>query len=272
MGRGPHIRLVVLAILGLAVATPLIAFADDEMEAPVARTYAVAPSAVQGETQAEADAKSAGCKSCHTTTDAMTMHETPAVVLGCADCHGGDAHVTAPPGLKKTDAEYAAIRDRAHGLPRYPQAWNYPSSAKPKGSYTLLNRESPEFVRFVNPSDFRVARETCGSCHAETVEASLRSMHATGVMLWGGASYNNGILDAKNYFLGESYTREGIGAAIKGPVNIDPKVTFEASILPVLCPLPAWETVKPGDIFRIFERGGRNIGNVFSETGLPDAN
>jgi hypothetical protein len=34
--------------------------------------------------------------------------------------------------------------------------------------------------------------------------------------------------------------------------------------------LPAWETTKPGDIFRIFERGGRNVGNLFPETGLPD--
>ena len=140
MSRGVHIKAIVLAILGLALAAPLIAFADEEVEAPVARTYAAAPPAAQGETQAEADAKSAGCKSCHTTTDAMTMHETPAVVLGCADCHGGDAHVTAPPGLKKTDAEYAAIRDRAHVLPRYPQAWNYPSSAKPKAATRCSTR------------------------------------------------------------------------------------------------------------------------------------
>jgi hypothetical protein len=29
--------------------------------------------------------------------------------------------------------------------------------------------------------------------------------------------------------------------------------------------------VKPGDIFRVFERGGRNITNLFPETGLPNA-
>ena len=42
-----------------------------------------------------------------------------------------------------------------------------PVSANPKQSYTLLNREAPEFVRFVNPSDYRVARESCGACHLE---------------------------------------------------------------------------------------------------------
>jgi hypothetical protein len=42
-------------------------------------------------------------------------------------------------------------------------------------------------------------------------------------------------------------------------------------MLPELYPLPAWETVKPGDVFRVFERGGRNITNLFPETGLPNA-
>ena len=41
----------------------------------------------------EARAKSAGCLSCHTTTDRHTMHQNPGVVLGCVDCHGGDPNV-----------------------------------------------------------------------------------------------------------------------------------------------------------------------------------
>src|SRR3546814_12904250 len=67
-----------------------------------------------------------------------------------------------------------AARDKAHVLPRYPESWHYPSSANPKRTYTLLNREAPEFVRFVNPSDYRVAREACGSCHMQTIEAAER--------------------------------------------------------------------------------------------------
>src|SRR5690606_40723594 len=35
-----------------------------------------------------------------------------------------------------------------------------------------------------------------------------------------------------------------------------------AGILPQLYPLPAWETIYPGDIFRVFERGGRNISKI----------
>ena len=73
----------------------------------------------------------------------------------------------------------------------------------------MLNKESPEFIRFVNPSDYRVAREACGACHLEVIEATERSMMSTGAMLWGGAAYNNGIVPYKNYIFGEAYTRTG---------------------------------------------------------------
>jgi hypothetical protein len=215
--------------------------------------------------------KSQGCLSCHTQTDSSSMHNVPGVKLGCTDCHGGDARVAVGSGLARGAAGYVSAMEKAHVLPRDRKAWNYPSSANPKESYTLLNRESPEFVRFVNPSDFRVVRESCGACHQETIEMSLRSLHATGAMFWGGASYNNGILAEKNYILGESYNRDGVGTSLLGPVPPDSQVTFNAGILSKLDPLPAWETVMPGDIFRVFERGGRNIGSLFPETGLPDA-
>ena len=93
---------------------------------------------------------------------------------------------------------------------------------------------------------------------------------ATSAMLWGGAAYNNGILPFKRYILGESYTREGEPASILGPVKPTPEMERQ-TIIAQLFPLPAWETVKPGDIFRVFERGGRNISNLFPETGLPNA-
>ena len=57
------------------------------------------------------------------------------------------------------------LRESAHVLPRYPDSWHYPSSANPQESYTLLNRESQEFVRFENPSDYLAADKACGACH-----------------------------------------------------------------------------------------------------------
>ena len=202
------------------------------------------------------------------------MHVSSAVPLGCTDCHGGHPEVMLPAGTAASTPGYRRVLDAAHVQPKFPDAWRYPSSANPQRTYTLLNRESAQFIRFINPSDYRVARQACGACHLEVIEASIRSMHATGAMLWGGASYNNGILGFKPSILGESYTPDGIGATLKGPhIALENRDAARAAgILPELYPLPAWETVKPGDIFRIFERGGRNIGNLFPEIGLPDAN
>jgi hypothetical protein len=107
----------------------------------------------------------------------------------------------------------------------------------------------------------------------EIIEASVRSLHSTGAMLWGGAAYNNGILPYKNYILGEAYDENGVGTVLKGPVlpSGSEEAARAAGVLPELYPLPAWETTKPGDVFRVFERGGRNISNLFPETGLPNA-
>ncbi len=114
------------------------------------------------------------------------MHVNPAVILGCTDCHGGDAHVAKPQAAEAKDPAYRAAVERAHVLPKYPAAWKYPSSANPEDSYTLLNREAPEYVRFVNPGDYRVARESCGACHLRIIQATERSLMSTSAMLWGG--------------------------------------------------------------------------------------
>ena len=233
-----------------------------------------APAAPRSQPAEAAHAKSEGCLSCHTATDSPSMHMSGNVVLGCTDCHGGDTSVKVAGGLRPGDRDYAAARDRAHVLPRYPESWRYPHSANPKQSFTLLNREAPEFVRFVNPSDYRAARPSCGACHLEIIHAAERSMMATGVMLWGGASYNNGILPYKNYILGEAYTHDGQPARILSPGTPPGTVTPQQAArgaLPMLSPLPTWEVVPPADNFRVFERGGRNIGTQFPEIGLPNA-
>ena len=59
----------------------------------VERDYSEIPPAPKHQSVVEADAKSIGCMSCHTSTDSKSMHESPGVVLGCVDCHGGDASV-----------------------------------------------------------------------------------------------------------------------------------------------------------------------------------
>ena len=264
--------LLTIALMSLAGAVSLRAA---EKEKPVKRDYSLvtAAPAPRIQTEAQMAAKSDGCFSCHVRTDQPTMHETPAVRLGCVDCHGGNAEVFGNSELAHDDPAYVAARDAAHVLPKYPESWHWPSSANPKRSYALLNKEDPVFVRFVNPSDYRVARESCGACHIETIEAAERSIMATGAMLWGGASYNNGILPFKRYILGEAYTRDGEPAKIESPGVPAGTVTDaqeDRGAMAALYPMPTWHVIPPGDVFRVFERGGRNIASQFPEVGIPN--
>jgi hypothetical protein len=276
-----------IALAAACLWAPLAWSADEEK--PVERSYVKAPDAPRVQSKAEAEAKSAGCMSCHNPIDQASMHASPSVVLGCVDCHGGDATVMGPadghgevpkaPGhgsgehghdAHRYPAEYTAAMEKAHVLPRYPGAWHYPRSSNPERTYTLLNREAPEFIRFMNPGDLRIAHEACGACHMPIIEAAKRSIMATSAMLWGGAAYNNGILPYKRYILGEGYTREGEAAVITSLVPVTPEMAVKG-VLEKLYPLPAWEVIPPGDIFRVFERGGRNINTTFAETGLPNS-
>ena len=259
-----------------------------EGEHEVERHYVTAPSAPATQSILDVDAKSSGCISCHTNSDALSMHATPAVRLGCTDCHGGDATVRGDAKLGYEVASNVAARERAHVLPRFPKSWNYPSSANPERGYTAMNKESPEFVRFVNPGDYRVAREACGACHLPIIEAAERSLMSTGAMLWGGAGYNNGIVPFKSYVFGEAYTRDGKPACIGSPSLLTatkspcpaPTVLDTTTLtakqkargaLSALYPLPHWSAIPPSDIFRVFERGGRNISTQFPEIGLPNS-
>src|SRR5688500_7815871 len=154
--------IVVLAGAGTRALTS-IDFEEPETEKAVERKYVTAPAAPAKQTPEGAAQQSAGCLTCHTKTDAPTMHASEAGVLGCADCHGGDPKVMYSGGGDPKSKDYRTALDAAHVLPRYPKTWAYPSSANPVRSYALLNRESPEFVRFINPSDYRIAREACGA-------------------------------------------------------------------------------------------------------------
>ena len=237
-------------------------------------TSPMAPAAPAKQTLAQAAAKSEGCESCHKyddrANDHRTMHANPGVVLGCTDCHGGIATIKKPDNAAQGDKSYNEAMWGAHVSPGNYLQWNGTSSANPKGSYTKLNRQTPEFIRFMNPGDLRVSRLACGACHLSIIQASERSLMATSAMLWGGAAYNNGILPFKRYILGESYTASSEPALIRAPVPVNEHMR-NMGILESLAPLPAWETVAPADVFRVFERGGKINGTQFPEIGLPNS-
>jgi hypothetical protein len=258
--------LAVLFALGLLVgAAPRASEASSEHGSAQHVEYPDYPAAPRFQAPEAARLMSVGCESCHTDSDEKTMHQNPAVKLGCADCHGGDATVLLPAGVMP-GPEYDSHKQRAHVAPLYPEA-----ADQSERRYTLSNAESPEYVRFRNPGDLRVADEACGACHMDIVTANRRSLMATSAMFWEGASYNNGILPSKRAQIGEVYTRDGQPAALRPPQDFEftPEMK-RAGILESIEPLPRWETTPPAQIFRVFERGGRNIGSIFPEIGLPN--
>jgi hypothetical protein len=211
-----------------------------------------------------------GCLSCHGNTE--PMHRPPRTPIGetgelvdgrdgqkltCTYCHGGN------PGESKD-------KERAHVQPRFPDEWQRngkQSSANPERTNTLLARESREFVRFINPGDLRISAQTCGSCHSAEARNVSNSMMRHGAMLWGAALYNNGGFPLKDARFGESYSDE-TGAPerlIQVPAP-ERDAMQRRGLLPFLDPLPRWEISQPGNILRVFERGGKRR----LEVGLPD--
>jgi len=202
------------------------------------------------QTQSQADAKSVGCLTCHNGIE--PMHASAAVKLACTDCHGGDGN--------------ARTKDAAHVKPLHPEIWK--TSANPQRSYTALLRETPEFVKFINPGDLRVSQETCGGCHQRQVNAVPRSTMTTSAVFWAAVSYANGLVSRKQGLLGESYNRAGNATAIKPATPPTPEQIAKGA-LPILVPLPRWEIFQPAEYFRAFERGGISGTSSFPDIGNP---
>src|SRR5258708_29780237 len=120
----------------------------------------------RGQSQEEADRKSSGCISCHTSTDELTMHPTKTVHLGCTDCHGGNSSVSVKSGAAPDSPEYNSATEKAHVQPRDPSLKN--RSALPERMYTKWLAETAQYVKFANPGDLRIAPPTCraAGCHA----------------------------------------------------------------------------------------------------------
>ena len=227
------------------------------------------------QTQADADRKSAGCLSCHNGIDEPTMHPTRTVRLGCTDCHGGDAAAMVAPGAAKGSAEYEQMKNKAHVLPRDPEFAQ--GAGRVQRPFTKWLRESFEFIRFANPGDLRVAPETCGraGCHAAEVRNVSTSMMTHGGFLYGAALYNNGAFPLKNARFGESYSADGQPQILKTVPPPTPEETRTKGVVPELTPLERWEISQPGNVLRVFERGGEKKGEIGNpktdeEPGRPD--
>src|SRR5262245_39269708 len=204
------------------------------------------------QTRETAFSKSVGCivSGCH--ENVQDPHGKETLNIGCTDCHGGDATCT--------------DKFKAHVPPKMPQVW--PTSANPIRGYTVLNTESPAFIRFMNPGDLRIAHISCGTagCHPKEVQTNRKQIMATGCMLLGAAAYNNATIPAKRSVLGEAYGMNGAALRLKTFPPPSPEEE-KRGVVAQLDPLPRYEITQPGNVFRIFEIGGRFFP---LETGIPE--
>lgn len=216
--------------------------------------------------QPETDRKSSGCQTCHTPMDTATMHTTGTVRLGCTDCHGGNAEARITAGMPPTSTEYQSAKNQAHPQPRILS--NQTNAANPVRAYTDWLKEDADYIRFVNPGDLRVAEQTCGrsGCHSAEVRKVQTSMMTHGAMLWSAALYNNGAVPFKTPHFGESYGPDGQPRRLITYPPPTAEETEKKGVLPYLDPLERWEISQPGNVLRVFERGGRKR----PDTGNPD--
>ena len=254
-----HTRKVLLASLLLCAFCILAAIHNFSA---LAQQSTEGASTLRSQSQEAADQKSIGCISCHGPTDEPTMHPTKTVHLGCTDCHGGNSSISVAAGADPKSSEYKSAKEKAHVQPRDPIFKN--RSAVPEIVYAKWLKEPAEYVKFVNPGDLRVAPETCGSagCHASETRAVSNSMMTHTGMLWGAALYNNGGYPTKNTRFGESYDRDGKPQSLKSIPTPTAEETRTKGILSQLDPLLRWEISQPGNVLRVFERGGEKKGEI----------
>jgi hypothetical protein len=203
------------------------------------------------------------------------MHPTRTVRLACTDCHGGDSSASLPADTEQNSTVYEETKKKAHIQPRESELAD--TSANQVRPFTKWLRESYEYVRFANPGDLRVAAQTCGTagCHASEVLKVKTSMMTHGAMLWGAALYNNGSVPFKNTMFGESYSADGLPQTMRAVPPPTAEETRLKGELPMLTPLDRWETSQPGNVLRVFERGGEKKGEIGNpnreeESGRPD--
>jgi len=194
-----------------------------------------------------AKAKSSGCESAGCHVGIEPMHTSPAVRLGCTDCHGGNANTT--------------DKLQGHIQPKNKLLWK--TTANPERAYAQMNQESTEFIRFVNPGDFRAAEQTCGSsgCHGEIVYKAKTSLMTHGSFLWTAVLYNNGSYPSKNGVFGESYDNQGRSRELFSFPKPSTEDTRLKGIIERLILLPQFEATQPGNTLRVFERGDNRLSN-----------
>ncbi|MHC5111728.1 MAG: thrombospondin type 3 repeat-containing protein [Planctomycetota bacterium] len=173
--------------------------------------HGVNPAAVEGWekkpwVQQALNASDPGCMFCHSDIENVTVNM--GFTINCTACHGGDPN--------------ARTKEEAHVQPTLPPIMD---KTTPPLDYDL------PYQKFINPSNLRVADESCGQCHPVKLEVVLKSMMATAAGHYAGGLYLGGVVDSKVPVYGtfavedtdgEVPTEEGAVQSLLDLVTYDP--------------------------------------------------
>ena len=163
-----------------------------------------------------AGAATGNCIVCHTGIE--IAHEK--FVLGCAQCHGGNPEAT--------------TKEAAHVQPL---------AALPRdGTILPIDYFDLDYLRFVNPTNLRVVKTTCGqsgqglgtACHSSYADDVMKSLMATTTGHLVGGAFQQGIVE----------TREGEWG-VMAVADLDGDVPIELGALASISQIPAEDTSWP---------------------------
>ncbi len=155
----------------------------------------------------------------------------PWAELSCVDCHGGNARICDGEVLNASECTTGWVydKDRAHvdpnGSPRFIRNL----------TATELDAVDPDYIRFINPGDYRVAEQTCGggalggTCHGSIV---LQVQNST-------MAHTSGEVTVARYRAGKQAEPRGmVGAIALTDPEADPANGCQAASLEKYDPPP----------------------------------
>ena len=96
-------------------------------------------------------------------------------------------------------------------------------------------------------------------------------MMTTGGMLWGAALYNNGVYPHKTRVSAKATRATARRKRSNRFRRRPPEEMRKKGVLPEITPLERWEISQPGNVLRVFERGGGPKGEVGEPLRADDA-
>ena len=167
-------------------------------------------------------------------------------------------------------------KEAAHVQPRFPTPGRRRPIRSARTRCSITNRPSSSASSI--PATCASRTSACGELPSPRKCWQVKkSMMTHGCMLWGAALYNNGAVPIKQAAVRRKLQHERRAAAAADRAAADARRDRrQRASCRILDPLPRFEISQPGNILRIFERGGRfrpksASPNALEEPGRPRA-